>query len=80
MGNVEPKLIAYDADHERRRKDQLVKLYDRTPEQVIYILFIMSLHETGMKMFCVIFHLFNVLFCNHFLYEHFFANSDYFYQ
>ncbi|XP_054723613.1 DNA methyltransferase 1-associated protein 1-like, partial [Uloborus diversus] len=34
VGSVEPKLIAYDADHERRRKEQLIKLYDRTPEQV----------------------------------------------
>lgn len=34
VGNTEPKLIAYDADHERRRKEQLIKLYDRTPEQV----------------------------------------------
>ncbi|GFT91027.1 DNA methyltransferase 1-associated protein 1 [Nephila pilipes] len=34
VGNIEPKLIAYDADHERKRKEQLIKLYDRTPEQV----------------------------------------------
>ncbi|GIY88461.1 DNA methyltransferase 1-associated protein 1 [Caerostris darwini] len=34
VNNIEPKLIAYDADHERRRKEQLIKLYDRTPEQL----------------------------------------------
>ena len=28
------KTFAYDADHERRRKEQLCRLYDRTPEQV----------------------------------------------
>lgn len=27
-------MIAYDAEHERKRKEQLIKLYDRTPEQV----------------------------------------------
>ena len=32
--NNDPKLRAYDADHERRRKEQLIKLYDRTPEQI----------------------------------------------
>ncbi|XP_013790926.1 DNA methyltransferase 1-associated protein 1-like [Limulus polyphemus] len=30
----EPKLRGFDADHERRRKEQLKKLFDRTPEQV----------------------------------------------
>lgn len=30
----EPKGRAFDADHERRRKEQLLKLYDRTTEQV----------------------------------------------
>lgn len=29
-----PKLRPYDADHERRRKEQLIKLYNRTPEQI----------------------------------------------
>ena len=29
-----PKIKAYDADHERRRKEQLNKLFSRTPEQV----------------------------------------------
>lgn len=28
------KTFAYDADHERRRKEQLKRLYNRTPEQV----------------------------------------------
>ena len=28
------KTFAYVADHERRRKEQLCRLYDRTPEQV----------------------------------------------
>ena len=28
------KTFAYDAEHERRRKEQLCRLYDRTPEQV----------------------------------------------
>ncbi|XP_052775071.1 DNA methyltransferase 1-associated protein 1-like isoform X2 [Mya arenaria] len=31
---TEPKVRAYDAEHERRRKLQLTKLFDRTPEQV----------------------------------------------
>lgn len=30
----EPKIKAYDAEHERRRKLQLTKLFERTPEQV----------------------------------------------
>lgn len=30
----EPKIRVYDADHERRRKEQLCKLFDRTPEQI----------------------------------------------
>lgn len=30
----EPKLIAYDADNEKRRKEQLKRLFERTPEQV----------------------------------------------
>nr|CAG4647939.1 EOG090X076S [Moina brachiata]SVE93041.1 EOG090X076S [Moina brachiata] len=30
----EPKLIAYDADHEKRRKEQLKRLFERTSEQV----------------------------------------------
>lgn len=28
------KVLYYDSDHERRRKEQLKRLYDRTPEQV----------------------------------------------
>ncbi|KAJ8866015.1 hypothetical protein PR048_033539 [Dryococelus australis] len=28
------KLYVFDADHERRRKEQLKRLYDRTPEQI----------------------------------------------
>ncbi|XP_030764653.1 DNA methyltransferase 1-associated protein 1 [Sitophilus oryzae] len=32
--NGEKKIYTYDADHERRRKEQLKKLYDRTPEQI----------------------------------------------
>jgi DNA methyltransferase 1-associated protein 1 len=31
---AEPKLRAFDAEHERKRKQQLIKLFDRTPEQV----------------------------------------------
>ena len=31
---VEPKMRLYDADHERRRKEQLIKLFNRTEEQV----------------------------------------------
>ena len=34
MDSVESELVAYDADHERRRKSQLERLYNRTPEQV----------------------------------------------
>ncbi|XP_071117138.1 DNA methyltransferase 1-associated protein 1-like [Haliotis cracherodii] len=30
----EPKVKAFDAEHERKRKQQLIKLFDRTPEQV----------------------------------------------
>ncbi|XP_066996628.2 DNA methyltransferase 1-associated protein 1 isoform X2 [Anabrus simplex] len=30
----DPKLHFYDADHERRRKEQLRRLFDRTPEQI----------------------------------------------
>lgn len=33
--NGEKKIYAYDAEHERKRKEQLKKLYERTPEQVI---------------------------------------------
>ncbi|XP_048757719.2 DNA methyltransferase 1-associated protein 1-like isoform X1 [Ostrea edulis] len=31
---TEPKIRAFDAEHERKRKQQLIKLFDRTPEQV----------------------------------------------
>ncbi|XP_066548554.1 DNA methyltransferase 1-associated protein 1 isoform X1 [Amia ocellicauda] len=31
---TEPKIYVFDAGHERRRKDQLERLYNRTPEQV----------------------------------------------
>lgn len=30
----EPKIRVFDADHERKRKEQLIKLFDRDPEQV----------------------------------------------
>ncbi|GAB6020248.1 DNA methyltransferase 1-associated protein 1 [Chamberlinius hualienensis] len=30
----EPKLRMYDAEHERKRKEQLKRLFDRTPEQI----------------------------------------------
>ena len=36
MDSAEAELVAYDADHERRRKNQLERLYNRTPEQVLY--------------------------------------------
>ncbi|CAH1163648.1 unnamed protein product [Phaedon cochleariae] len=32
--NGEKKIYTYDGDHERRRKEQLKKLYDRKPEQI----------------------------------------------
>ncbi|KAF5275371.1 hypothetical protein FQA39_LY06828 [Lamprigera yunnana] len=32
--NGEKKIYHYDADHERRRKEQLKRLYERTPEQI----------------------------------------------
>uniref|UniRef100_A0A6P7GJQ3 DNA methyltransferase 1-associated protein 1 n=1 Tax=Diabrotica virgifera virgifera TaxID=50390 RepID=A0A6P7GJQ3_DIAVI len=32
--NGEKKIYTYDADHERRRKEQLKKLYERKPEQI----------------------------------------------
>lgn len=31
---TEPKIYIFDAGHERRRKEQLDKLFNRTPEQV----------------------------------------------
>lgn len=31
---TEPKVYIFDAGHERRRKDQLERLFNRTPEQV----------------------------------------------
>lgn len=31
---AEPKIYIFDAGHERRRKEQLEKLFSRTPEQV----------------------------------------------
>ena len=31
---AEPKIYIFDAGHERRRKEQLDKLFNRTPEQV----------------------------------------------
>ncbi|KAK7074176.1 DNA methyltransferase 1-associated protein 1, partial [Halocaridina rubra] len=37
IGNIsgpEGKIINYDADHERRRKQQLIKLWERTPKQI----------------------------------------------
>ena len=30
----EPKVKGFDAEHERRRKTQLIKLFERTHEQV----------------------------------------------
>uniref|UniRef100_A0A182LZE9 DNA methyltransferase 1-associated protein 1 n=1 Tax=Anopheles culicifacies TaxID=139723 RepID=A0A182LZE9_9DIPT len=33
-GAVEKKVYVFDAEHERRRKEQLKKLFDRTPKQV----------------------------------------------
>ena len=36
MSGADPKIRAYDADHERRRKEQLNKLFNRTEEQVGY--------------------------------------------
>ena len=38
---AEPKIRAFDADHERKRKSQLIKLFNRTTEQV-------GLHEADM--------------------------------
>lgn len=32
---TEPKVYIFDAGHERRRKDQLERLFNRTPEQVM---------------------------------------------
>ena len=32
----EPKVYVFDADSERRRKEQLDRLWKRTPEQVSY--------------------------------------------
>ncbi|XP_053687754.1 DNA methyltransferase 1-associated protein 1 [Sabethes cyaneus] len=33
-GSPEKKIYLFDADHERRRKEQLKKLFDRTPKQI----------------------------------------------
>ena len=33
-GKIATKSFSYDAEHERKRKEQLQKLYDRTQEQV----------------------------------------------
>ena len=30
------KVYVFDADHERRRKEQLKRIFERTPEQVMY--------------------------------------------
>ncbi|XP_060536596.1 DNA methyltransferase 1-associated protein 1 isoform X2 [Cylas formicarius] len=38
----EKKIYTYDADHERRRKEQLKKLYDRTTEQIEEEQFLLS--------------------------------------
>lgn len=32
--NTQAEPLAYDAEHERRRKEQLIKLWNRTEEQV----------------------------------------------
>ena len=40
---IAAKPFVYDADHERRRKQQLEKLYSRTPEQVLRTRFKMIL-------------------------------------
>lgn len=37
MVNGEKRVYHYDAEHERKRKEQLKRLFDRTQEQVIYI-------------------------------------------
>nr|XP_045612056.1 DNA methyltransferase 1-associated protein 1-like [Procambarus clarkii] len=34
LSGPEGKIVNYDADHERRRKQQLLKLWDRTPKQI----------------------------------------------
>jgi len=34
MGGTIPELVAYDAEHERKRKLQLERLYNRSHEQV----------------------------------------------
>ncbi|KAK3856193.1 hypothetical protein Pcinc_037466 [Petrolisthes cinctipes] len=34
LSGPEGKIVNYDADHERRRKQQLIKLWDRTPKQI----------------------------------------------
>lgn len=36
---TEPKIYIFDAGHERRRKEQLEKLFNRTPEQVSKLVF-----------------------------------------
>lgn len=35
MVNGEKRIYHYDAEHERKRKEQLRRLFDRTQEQVI---------------------------------------------
>lgn len=36
-GTPDPKVVHYDADHESRRKEQLRKLWSKTPEQVSFL-------------------------------------------
>lgn len=43
--------LAYDAEHERRRKEQLIKLWNRTEEQVLGIDRDSSFHHRNLKNF-----------------------------
>lgn len=44
---TDPKIYIFDAGHERRRKEQLEKLFNRTPEQVrnFHLIWILMLFE-----------------------------------
>lgn len=42
---TEPKIYIFDAGHERRRKEQLERLFNRTPEQVRLRIFFYHLHN-----------------------------------
>lgn len=45
MVNGEKRVYHYDAEHERKRKEQLRRLFDRTQEQVISQIYYIQTHN-----------------------------------